>query len=238
MITLFALSYWLLGALLDHDLLAKLGEEDQAIENVGAAGYLAATLLLLIAFSRRRRAYGVRVKTERRQAIFFLLLGLFFFVCFGEEISWGQRIFHIDTPEPIKKHSASGEINIHNLWIFYHRYPDGYSKSFWKLLMNMNRLLSIMWLGFCVMLPLAERVSSGISDCCRRIGLPVPPLWIGGLFLATYISFCVTRAVFSNEAVVSSFDELKETQYALSFAVLGLYYAFASHPSQNLPSDV
>jgi hypothetical protein len=40
---------------------------------------------------------------------------LFSFFIAGEEISWGQRIFHIQTPEFFKEHNSQDETNIHNL---------------------------------------------------------------------------------------------------------------------------
>ena len=38
-----------------------------------------------------------------------------------EEISWGQRIFDIDTPEALKEVNVQKEINIHNLVFFQRR---------------------------------------------------------------------------------------------------------------------
>ena len=48
----------------------------------------------------------------------FLSIGLFF-VAF-EEISWGQRILGIDTPDNIKELNFQNELTIHNLEIFQH----------------------------------------------------------------------------------------------------------------------
>ena len=42
-----------------------------------------------------------------------LTLGLAF-----EEISWGQRIFDITTPESFVKLNVQGETTLHNLWFF------------------------------------------------------------------------------------------------------------------------
>jgi len=43
------------------------------------------------------------------------LLALVLFVMAGEELSWGQRIFHWDTPADYAKVNAQGETNLHNL---------------------------------------------------------------------------------------------------------------------------
>jgi len=43
------------------------------------------------------------------------LLTLFFFFGAGEEISWGQRIFNVQSSEFFSQHNAQGETNLHNL---------------------------------------------------------------------------------------------------------------------------
>lgn len=43
------------------------------------------------------------------------LLALVLFVMAGEELSWGQRIFHWSTPEGYAKINAQSETNLHNL---------------------------------------------------------------------------------------------------------------------------
>ena len=48
-----------------------------------------------------------------------LLGGLFLFCIAGEEISWGQRLLNIETPEYIARHNTQHEITIHNLHPVY-----------------------------------------------------------------------------------------------------------------------
>lgn len=43
-----------------------------------------------------------------------LLFGLAFLFGAGEEISWGQRLLNIDSPEFFLEHNAQEEINLHN----------------------------------------------------------------------------------------------------------------------------
>ena len=45
------------------------------------------------------------------------LLALFFFFGAGEEISWGQRIFNIESSEFFTQNNAQGETNLHNLMV-------------------------------------------------------------------------------------------------------------------------
>jgi hypothetical protein len=73
-----------------------------------------------------------RHKAGRKTLAFFALLGLFFFVCGGEEISWGQRIFGFETPEKVAAVNEQGEFNIHNLEM-EHFHPKDIVSWFMKL---------------------------------------------------------------------------------------------------------
>jgi tetratricopeptide (TPR) repeat protein len=51
---------------------------------------------------------------KSRFRIFFLILALASFYTIMEEISWGQRLFNISTPDFFQKHNLQQETNIHN----------------------------------------------------------------------------------------------------------------------------
>ena len=57
------------------------------------------------------------LKDQRGFSFLFMttLLGLFFFFGAGEEISWGQRLFNIESSEFFTENNAQGEMNLHNL---------------------------------------------------------------------------------------------------------------------------
>jgi len=57
------------------------------------------------------------LKDQRAVTFLFMttLLGLFFFFGAGEEISWGQRLFNIESSEFFSENNAQGEMNLHNL---------------------------------------------------------------------------------------------------------------------------
>ncbi len=59
------------------------------------------------------------LKGQRPMLFLFMtsLLALFFFFGAGEEISWGQRIFHVQSSEFFAHNNAQGETNLHNLVI-------------------------------------------------------------------------------------------------------------------------
>ena len=57
------------------------------------------------------------VKVISSKNIGIILFSIIFFFGFGEEISWGQRIFNIETPNFFIENNLQSETNIHNLMI-------------------------------------------------------------------------------------------------------------------------
>lgn len=55
------------------------------------------------------------VRRSRLNRALLLALGLMSILVAGEEISWGQRIFGIDTPEVLRSVNRQGEITLHNI---------------------------------------------------------------------------------------------------------------------------
>jgi hypothetical protein len=87
----------------------EVAQEDSWIENtqvvvlvVGVimSGYLA------------RKLYRERLKLW---AVLYALFALVLFFVAGEEISWGQRIFGVSTPQWFMKRNYQHELNLHNL---------------------------------------------------------------------------------------------------------------------------
>jgi hypothetical protein len=106
--TLVGLLYMAFGPeLLTTPQMKMIHDEDGMIESLTVVFLLVACLLsALLAY---------RWSHLRARLIVHSLLAFLFFVMAGEEISWGQRIFGLDTPEVIKQVNVQGEINLHNL---------------------------------------------------------------------------------------------------------------------------
>jgi hypothetical protein len=83
--------------------------EDGAVEYATAVVYLIAFILGLV-LARRLQA-----KRDFGWALLYAILSFGFLFIALEEISWGQRIFHLGTPEFIKERNIQGEIGLHNL---------------------------------------------------------------------------------------------------------------------------
>jgi len=65
-------------------------------------------------------------KNDKILAIIFLVLSIGLFVVAGEEISWGQRILEIQTPQELAQRNLQEEITIHNIDVFFGLVYRGY----------------------------------------------------------------------------------------------------------------
>ena len=92
----------------------RLTMEDGFFESVGAIGWLFASVVFFYIFWKDKSGNNLLFLRTKRN-LFFCLLGLFCLIACGEEISWGQRIFGVQTPEFLKKINRQDETNLHNI---------------------------------------------------------------------------------------------------------------------------
>lgn len=219
---------------------SRVLREDGPIENATSIMFLIAATYFAATWMRARRGPDDAASANGRP-IFHLGLAMLMFVCAGEEISWGQRIFNWKTPESLSAINAQNETNLHNLIAVEGYVRPGQERSFLRTLTNANRLFSIFWLACFVAVPLAHRISSLARSIFRRVGLPIAPLWIGGLFLLNYIVFLWTEYAFNGFKADSpvELDELKEMNYGIIFAVAGITALTntRSQPSEEADMD-
>ena len=61
------------------------------------------------------------IKYRRQQPIRFTLISILIFIVFffvaGEELSWGQRIFNLESSQYFKEYNSQEELNLHNLTV-------------------------------------------------------------------------------------------------------------------------
>jgi hypothetical protein len=204
-----------------------LTTEDGLIENLSAVFWFLGAIILFYVYFRsksERRPYFLKAKRN----IFYLLLGIFFVVCCGEEISWGQRIFKIETPEILKNDNAQGEINIHNLWVFQGYDKNENSKTGIEAWYTSSRIFTMIWIFYCLLIPIINRYSVKTRNLLRKLSFPVIPLWIGVLFLANHIISKIYASLYHFK--LASYDlptvEIKETNFAILFflGALSFYY--------------
>ena len=86
------------------------------VEEDGIIEYSTAVLLLSVSIYFINKLLK-KSKVISSKNIGIILFSIIFFFVFGEEISWGQRIFNIETPLFFSENNLQSETNIHNLMI-------------------------------------------------------------------------------------------------------------------------
>ncbi|HEV3002107.1 MAG TPA: hypothetical protein VGW75_15300 [Solirubrobacteraceae bacterium] len=178
---------------------------------MGTVGLFVASICFGIAAVRTRRALGAGASTVsawKPVVLGVLAVGLFFAA--GEEISWGQRIFGVDTPESVRAENAQGELNVHNLWAV-----NG----------ALDTIFQFFWAGLFVAVPLAAALWRPAREVLGRY-LPVAPPVIAGFLILNYLLAQTGERVFDDEdlytskyPLVHSITELKEAGVGI---VLGI----------------
>ena len=151
-------------------IVGAITEEDGVFEYLGAVGLLAAGVLFSMAFVRSRTAEN-RAALGRPARLFLLALGALFLLGAGEELSWGQRLLGLETPEGIAAANRQHEINLHNLHFVY-------ASNF--------QVFLFFWFTFVLAVPLLAALDGRARDLLRRI-VPIIPLPLGLLFLLNYV---------------------------------------------------
>jgi hypothetical protein len=211
---------------LQTDTLAWLGEEDGPIENAGALCFLLAGILFLLTARQTSGLHRQCGANHIESPLTLYALGALLLVCFGEEISWGHRLFHYSVPVWLEAINQQGEWNLHNLSWFQAHTPDGVRKSFWARLIDMNRLLAIFQLILCTLVPIITAYSATVRAWVARIGLPIVPWWIAGL---VPVHILVSQAVYAiigaggDPILGDVLDETKETVRAFIFLVVAIW---------------
>jgi len=81
----------------------------------GIIEWLTVIALFISADISIKRFFKLRSKRDFRFLATLVFIALLFLFGAGEEISWGQRIFNIVSPDFFLQHNAQHETNIHNL---------------------------------------------------------------------------------------------------------------------------
>jgi len=217
------LSYTIFSFLDDNTIIA-LTKEDHFYENSGAISFLLASILF---FATSRKTD----KNLKLRKTLFILLGCFFLFGFLEEISWGQRIFNIATPQEFKDVNVQNEINIHNLAPFQGYDAEGKQKSFWALMLNFDRLFTIFWFTACFLLPLLYKLNAKLKNFLDKLSFPVVPLDIGVFFVINYLIATVLQSYINYPVLGHSLVEIKETAIAFLFFIVSVWF-FKSSKSQ------
>jgi len=233
-------SYSVIFVVKDIDKIRSLTWERGFYETAGALFFLFAAILFFVAFLKAKKVTNLFIiKTNKN--IFFLLLSVLFLFAFFEEISWGQKYFHFKTPDAVKEKNLQEEFNLHNLEIFSGRTLDGKTKYGLGKMLTVERLSSLFWFTFCIMLPLLYRYSRPIKKLLDRINIPIVPLFIGPFLLINYFfQKIMIQKYYMNplkQHLLSPIIEIKETNIAFLFFVISVWFIF-NLENDNVQSEI
>lgn len=130
----------------------------------GFVEYGTAIMLLAISF-----LCVYRLVSYRKNKSFYWILGILgfavlFFFGAGEEISWGQRLFGIESNEFFKENNAQQETNLHNLVV-------GDTKIN-KLIFS--QLLVLVLVLYLIIVPIIYDKWKWVKDLIDRFAVPLP----------------------------------------------------------------
>jgi hypothetical protein len=159
-----------------------------------------AVFVLAIPLARRRWVYRW----------FFALLALAGFYTFMEEISWGQRLFAIESPEFFAVNNVQGETNLHNFF-------TGPESTLLKDIIEYT--LASALIGYGLLYPLLLRVGWRPARWLNQLGVASPPLYLW-VFFVTAASLEIGWFTF-NEA------EVAEVLVGTALIIMLLHYRVA-----------
>jgi len=217
LISLLILSY-VPGFIFDEPTMIQIVTEDGPYENLGALFFLVASVFFFLSYKNSKSGNDFFFFSLRKN-VFYLLLGLLFFFIAGEEISWGQRIFGIETPDAIESSNIQKEMNLHNLKIF-NSVDEQNVKRPWYDIFSMSRLFRVFWFLFCIATPFLDKYSAFVKGLRQRLNIPLVPLSIGVLMLVNYLLSKVMERTVSD---VIRFVEIEEFNHSLFFAVIAIW---------------
>lgn len=139
----------------------RFAREDGIVE-YGTAILLFVGALGLIGLARR---------VEGLKMALLLVYALAFIFAAGEEISWGQRIFGIESSEFFLENNRQGETNLHNLVVGEVHLASAI----------FGNVLTPILLMYLVVLPLLHGALGWVRRLSDTFAVPVPPLYISGL---------------------------------------------------------
>ncbi|WP_319482466.1 hypothetical protein [uncultured Draconibacterium sp.] len=147
---------------------SNFGQEafDKVIREDGWVEYLTALFLLLGAILFAIRAVKAGKEKSRKRILFNTLASIVFVFGLGEEISWGQRIFSIQSGEYFMQNNYQGETNLHNLEI------GGVDLN----ILIFSNLMFVALISYFIILPILTYKVKAIRKLVIDYGVPIPRL--------------------------------------------------------------
>jgi len=147
----------------------------------GLIEYLTALLLLVISVLLIIKMVKVRYSRGCKWLVFNILIALGLFFGFGEEISWGQRIFEVTSSDFFMENNLQKETNLHNLDI------NGLKINKWVFSYGFSILFGIYFLLSLVIYKKHEFVKKNIDE----FGIPLPKVFHSIIFIVITIAIMI-----------------------------------------------
>jgi hypothetical protein len=207
-VSISILSFYSVFLFCPEEVIYNLTKEDHFFEWLGTIFLLATSIICFIAFLKDKTGNDLFLfKTQKNYFLF--VFTLMFFFAFGEELSWGQRLFHVQSPELLKEINYQQEINIHNL-------------NFFSGLADEGHLFNYFWITFCLIMPFFYKVSVAGRKLLNKINLPIVPFWLAVFFLISFAFNLLIKVYFSGDLMHHAVSEIKETSFSFLFVVFSI----------------
>jgi hypothetical protein len=199
-----------------NKVIAAAVPEDHFFELIGASSLLVTSFLFLYGFRVAKKLLDKTWISIIKQLVYLGLALLFFFGA-GEEISWGQRIFGFKTPESLAQVNKQDELNLHNLSVLEN------SKLF-----TADRLFDAFWFLFAVFTPAVALLVPAFKRFAGKF-IPIVYWGIGLLFLYNYLWAKAAKIIYKTSytfekiSLTQAIQEIKESNYAIIFILVGLF---------------
>lgn len=131
--------------------------EDGFVENGSAIFLFSSSILLLYRFFK---LYKFKKSLWK---VGILAMSILFFFGAGEEISWGQRIFDVQSSEYFLQNNAQGETNLHNMVV------DG--KKVNKIIFS--QLLTVILVLYLIISPFLFRKYEWFKNLANTFAVPI-----------------------------------------------------------------
>ncbi|MFA6814252.1 MAG: hypothetical protein WCR60_01750 [Patescibacteria group bacterium] len=196
----------------NNQLFRLLIEDDHLIEY---SQFFLFLLSSLICFFLRKFWWS----KERFLGILFLFLAIGCFFVAGEEISWGQRLLNIETPEQLAERNTQDELTIHNIDVLF--------GMVYRVYMIIGLLGSTAWMFFKL---LKKQFSTKIS----RILSNLIPDWYLSPYFAVAFFYNYERFYLNPRAGETLWEEPMEFLLILGITVFLLIKYLRVYPKGKL----
>lgn len=138
--------------------------ENIFVREDGSVEYATSVMLLCISLLQLYRFFKINKYKGYLWKIGMIGFIVIFFFGAGEEISWGQRIFNIESSEYFIENNAQKEMNLHNMVV------NGTKVN--KLIFS--QLLTLILIIYLIIIPVIYQKSGQLKNWMAKFAIPLP----------------------------------------------------------------